>query len=262
MIDQEEVERVVGSRVSRVWALTGGWSARVVGVEVSDGSVLVVRKHSRPDFELAVMRAAREGGIPAPEPYRVVDSYLLMELVEGEPPATPDCVPELAETLAAIHRLEPIPGLPTRDLRPGRRVESQEEKRIRDVLDSARLAKRNEPVFLHGDFWPGNTLWANGELRAVIDWEDAAVGDPLADVGNVRLEILWAFGDEAMRTFTDEYAAAMPSVDHTDLPLWDLRAWLKLAPGVALFAEGVAAKEQLWRERAAEFAAAALALSK
>jgi aminoglycoside phosphotransferase (APT) family kinase protein len=34
---------------------------------------------------------------------------------------------------------------------------------------------------LHGDYWPDNTLWRDGRLVCVIDWEDAALGDPLAD---------------------------------------------------------------------------------
>ena len=29
----------------------------------------------------------------------------------------------------------------------------------------------NRPVLLHGDFWPGNILWRDGRLVAVIDWE-------------------------------------------------------------------------------------------
>jgi len=59
----------------------------------------------------------------------------------------------------------------------------------------------NEPVILHGDYWPGNTLWRDGRL-GVIDWEDAACGDPLADLGNARLEILMHCGDAAKDGFT------------------------------------------------------------
>ena len=64
------------------------------------------------------------------------------------------------------------------------------------------LVRRNPAVLLHGDFWPGDVLWQAGRLTAVLDWEDAQVGDPLADVGNTRLEFLWAFGREAMQQFT------------------------------------------------------------
>jgi aminoglycoside phosphotransferase (APT) family kinase protein len=84
-------------------------------------------------------------------------------------------------------------------------------------------------VLLHGDFWPGNTLWKEGRLVAVIDWEDAAIGDPLADVANARLELLWALGIDAMEAFTRSYASIATAVDITDLPYWDLWADLRLA---------------------------------
>ena len=63
------------------------------------------------------------------------------------------------------------------------------------------LSQQNRSVLLHGDFWPGNILWRDGQIVGVIDWEDAAFGDPLADIANTRLELLWAFGVEAMRQF-------------------------------------------------------------
>jgi aminoglycoside phosphotransferase (APT) family kinase protein len=50
---------------------------------------------------------------------------------------------------------------------------------------------------LHGDYWPGNLLWNDGKLAAVLDWEDAERGDPLADIALARLDICWAFGDAA-----------------------------------------------------------------
>ena len=36
---------------------------------------------------------------------------------------------------------------------------------------------------------------------------------PLADLGNNRLEMRWAFGREAMQTFTARYQARMPGLD-------------------------------------------------
>ncbi|MGT5522875.1 phosphotransferase family protein, partial [Escherichia coli] len=83
--------------------------------------------------------------------------------------------------------------------------------------------QQNKSVLLHGDFWPGNVLWKDGQLVAVIDWEDAQIGDPLADLGNSRLEILWASGSEAMHSFTRHYQA-MTDIDFSNLPYWDLFA--------------------------------------
>ncbi len=41
-------------------------------------------------------------------------------------------------------------------------------------------------MLLHGDLWPGNVLWQDGRLVAVVDWEDGAVGAPLIDVASAR----------------------------------------------------------------------------
>ena len=77
---------------------------------------------------------------------------------------------------------------------------------MRDVLEAVwPLPQSNRSVLLHGDFWPGNILWKDGQLVGIIDWENAAVGDPLADVANSRLEMLWAFGNDAMQSFTSQY---------------------------------------------------------
>jgi len=59
------------------------------------------------------------------------------------------------------------------------------------VTDAARwLIERTpslspaEAVWLHGDFRIGNVIFAeNLEISAVLDWERAAIGDPMADLG-------------------------------------------------------------------------------
>ncbi|HEX9135079.1 MAG TPA: aminoglycoside phosphotransferase family protein, partial [Ktedonobacteraceae bacterium] len=114
--------------------------------------------------------------------------------------------------------------------------ESVDDRQIRDALASAwPFPQRNSSVLLHGDFWPGNILWKDGQLVAVIDWEDAALGDPLADVANSRLEILWAFGIDAMQRFTHQYQS-MTTIDFTNLPYWDLCAALRPASQFAAWA--------------------------
>jgi aminoglycoside phosphotransferase (APT) family kinase protein len=120
--------------------------------------------------------------------------------------------------------------------RPARIDESLAEGRIRSALEAVwPLPPRNKATLLHGDFWPGNILWQVGRVAAVIDWEDAEVGDPLADLGNSRLEILWAFGPEAMELFTGYYQALTP-FDITNLPYWDLCAALRPASRISEWA--------------------------
>jgi len=140
--------------------------------------------------------------------------------------------------------------------RPPNLDESIDEGCIRDVLESAgRLSQHNASVLLHGDFWPGNLLWKDGRIVAVIDWEDAALGDPLADVANSRLEILWAFGIDAMYSFTQQYQS-IATIDFTCLPIWDLFAALRPAFKIAEWA-GDDIAEQTMRERHRFFVAQA-----
>jgi aminoglycoside phosphotransferase (APT) family kinase protein len=245
------------SKLVRTWELTGGVSARVTAFEIerADGRTerLVVRRHGARDLnrnpqiaadEFRLLQLLEAAGLPVPRP-RLLDPRgeifstpcLVVDYVEGEPgPAAVDAaelISELARVLAEIHRVGSTAGvsfLPERGLADTTVPVSAEEGRIREFLGSARpLPRRNRPALLHGDFWPGNTLWKDGRLVAVVDWEDAAVGDPLADVANARLELLWALGLEAMDDFTRRYESAVTGVDFTDLPYWDLWADLRLA---------------------------------
>jgi len=77
---------------------------------------------------------------------------------------------------------------------------------------------------LHGDCWPGNLLWRDGRLAGVIDWEEAAFGDPMADLANIRLEIARQFGTAAMGMLTAEYRTRRHAAGTATLPAWNLCA--------------------------------------
>ncbi len=87
-----------------------------------------------------------------------------------------------------------------------------------ESLDEARILENfkqshtpvNRAVLLHGDFWPGNVLWKDEKIVDVIDWEDAKLGDPLADLAISRLDILLTFGTRAMDEFTHRYESILP----------------------------------------------------
>jgi aminoglycoside phosphotransferase (APT) family kinase protein len=179
--------------------------------------------------------------VPAPRPRFASPGLIVVDYVEGKVDAAPagpaEFLGPFVSALAEIHRVDPadLSFLPERELtdvraRPG---ESDALRRIRDDLASpSALPPRNRAVLLLGDIWPGNMVWRDERLVAVLDWEDAALGDPLADVANARLELLWARGAEAKEDFTTRYRALVPEVDFTDLSYWDLWAELRLA-GVA-----------------------------
>lgn len=240
-----------------VTPLTGGVSATVVALDLIWGhgrrGKLVARQHGERDRarnpnvardEFRLLQVAAEQGIVVPTPVYCGDAddlfpvpILVVAFVEGETDFAPvdlnRSLDQAATQLAQIHRLplSDLAFLPTlsRELEPAPEFPDLVlgEIRIREALARVQPARQsNETVVLHGDYWPGNLLWRDGKLAAVIDWEDACLGDPLADLANSRLEVNWAFGAEAMRIFTERYCVAHP-VDLRDLPYWDLRAAMK-----------------------------------
>jgi aminoglycoside phosphotransferase (APT) family kinase protein len=262
-----EVARKIspGAELLRVRRLEGGVSAQVDAIEIGfpdgRGEKIVIRQYGdsklradpdAADHEFRLLEMVRSAGVPAPRPYLADASgqilprpYLAIELVEGEtvldpPTDIPGVARPLAEVLARIHRVprDGAPFLPDKQELFGRGLsetpatfdEALSEREIRAALARAwPPVPGNEPVLLHGDFWPGNTLWARGRLAAVIDWEDAGFGDPLADLANGRLEITMILGQETAREFTRHYRSLMPSADYTNLPQWDLCAALRPA---------------------------------
>ncbi len=292
IIDAEALAQQIGGRLVRAWALTGGASAQVTAVEIEreDGRTqrLVVHQYGEADLahnsqiaadEFRLLRAVRAAGIPAPEPYtyraqhavplhmdEVGESYLVVEYVEGTteiaPQDVPDAIDPLAEMMARIHQVDTsdLTFLSQRSERTARLVRDRSAdplaRRIGAALAAFPLAQRNPTGLLHGDFWTGNLLWNGGRIAAVIDWEDAALGDPLADVANTRLELLWAFGAAAMGQFTTRYQT-LTQVDFADLRYWDLAAALHPIGQMDTWAANADAARVMC-ERHAWFAAQAL----
>jgi aminoglycoside phosphotransferase (APT) family kinase protein len=269
------------SKLLRAWELKGGVSAQVTALEIErpDGQTkkMIVRQHGDVDLkrnpyiaadEFKLLHILRSAGLATPAPYYIDQSgqifptpYVVIEYIEGKTEFAPahvtDLIPQLATHLARIHTVDcsnlDLSFLPkqaeryTEKLRerPTNIDESLDEGRIRDMLASVwPLSQQNTSVLLHGDFWPGNILWKDGQLVAVIDWEDAALGDPLADVANTRLEILWAFGIDAMHSFSQHYQS-MTSIDFTNLPVWDLFAALRPASKISEWAADDIAEQRM-----------------
>lgn len=141
--------------------------------------------------ELDVLRMLRSNGIPTPEPLWLDETGIfkepasLISYIDGKPLMAPenpvDYTTQLALMLARIHDISPGP-----QLRKTPRDYNAQEKAalanseppeyvaghglgaklwaaMRAELESVEL---EQGVFLHGDYWPGNTLWQGQKLIA------------------------------------------------------------------------------------------------
>ncbi|MBO0837398.1 MAG: aminoglycoside phosphotransferase family protein [Actinobacteria bacterium] len=254
-------------------SLPGGTSAQVTALEVGlpggATGTLVLRQYGPANLRADPHIATHEhqlltllcaAGLPVPRPRCGNESreilpvpYLVTSLIVGETCTDPteltlplaDFTGQLAHFLACLHSAGVAHTVPylteVRDIAaqrvgtlPACLDATLSEPAVRTALASIWPPPQlNKPVLLHGDYWPGNVLWHNGVLAGVVDWEDAAVGDPLADVGCARMELWMAFGAAAAQEFTKAYLALMPQLDMTALPHWDLYAALRHAGKMA-----------------------------
>lgn len=79
------------------------------------------------------------------------------------------------------------------------------------------------PALVHIDYWSGNILWRDDEICAVIDWEEAAHGDPGIDVAYARMNMTLMGLPEAGQEFLQVYETRTGSKVQ-NLGFWELAA--------------------------------------
>ena len=194
--------------------------------------------------EFRLLRILTEAGLPVPQPLYLCEThhppFLITSYERGSSSVGAEDLlslcSKLAATLSAIHSIDlkrfDLSFLPRqKELLALHTLPcSSEQNSIRSAMRRVSdCVNFNAPALLHGDFWPGNLLWESDRLTAIIDWEDAMLGDPLGDLGKSRLEILWAFGPEAMESYTAHYLASKADLDASALSFWDLWGALRLS---------------------------------
>jgi aminoglycoside phosphotransferase (APT) family kinase protein len=122
------------------------------------------------------------------------------------------------------------------------KVIDEDEREPQPIARAAIRWLRNHPPppaaklsVVHGDYRTGNFLHdAGGDIRAILDWEMAHIGDPLEDLG-WALDPLWSHGDPSRPAGTiprDEALAIWEKasslkVDREALAWWEIFASLK-----------------------------------
>jgi len=276
-----ELSRIPGGFSYETWSLRAAWTdcgqqrdQRLILRRAPRGGVLEPYDASR---EFRVLGALAGSDVPVPRPLwcdtdggALGTSFYLMELVEGAIPLPwekPDEATRQAmhlaftDTLAALHSFDwekadlAFLGVPRQHDDPA----ALELERCREVL--ARIALRPYPVLhdviawlderrprsprlclIHDDYRMGNFIWRDGRLVALLDWERAFLGDPMADVAFTRLEALagWCSIDGAM---AERYAQRSGiAVDEERVGYYRILEMLKATlvglTGLKAFAEG------------------------
>jgi aminoglycoside phosphotransferase (APT) family kinase protein len=178
--------------------------------------------------ETEVVRALEPLGIPVPHLWGVdtKDGWALVDRADGitwfQPPRDPAEAESVAKDfmvhLATWHRAGAaaldLPSFqPVKTVREHqldqlagiRRIFEEDEVRAPidalahlelELLDSRLPAFDGEPVLVQGDTGPGNFMYADGRITAIIDWELAHFGDPMDDLA-------WLSWRATQHTFPD-----------------------------------------------------------
>lgn len=210
--------------------------------------------------EFAALTAVSSAGVLAPRPILADPSgnitgepLFVMSFIPGAPlPPGPDGDPwaqQMADGLARVHGT-PLGRLPaefrrgeTPAERVARIVSSPPKKsdalweRVVAVLPRAvESVTANAPTLIHGDYWFGNTIWLDGRLNGIIDWDGARIADPALDVSIARNDIMVFSGPRMADIFLERYERARGPL--AGLVFWDLVACLSPIKWLAGWVEG------------------------
>jgi aminoglycoside phosphotransferase (APT) family kinase protein len=236
-----------GGHVGAVRRLRGGISSGMHAVDLigSDGQHhwVVVRRYGAwrirhdpqvAEREWATLTALERVGAPTPRPIWLDTSgtvfgcpTIVISLMPGRGLLTPRDLPgwvrQLARALAQIHAAP----LTDAELALLKNQRQEIDRQMASADTPAILTdkpygpevwaalRRHWPQIVssrkglvHGDYWPGNTLWLRSRLSGVVDWEQVRYGDPCQDVACCRLDLTLLFGPETADQFLLAYVTA------------------------------------------------------
>lgn len=208
--------------------------------------------------ETRALELMQRANVPAPAPIWVDsegvfdEGAIVISFVDGAPDLTPsnpfDWAEKLAAVLTRVHDVR-LEGDDVDLFPPGagediEKIQENPEIVLDHPLGEALLRRRvmlgnrdivSDQVFSHTDFWPGNTLWSDGDLAAVVDWESPAMGDREMDVAYCSLDIRYLgmdkVADHFIRSYRDSSGTSLPDLVHWEAvalcrPMPDIARWV------------------------------------
>ena len=203
------------------------------------------------DREYRLISALHPVGFPVARPYALCADpdvigalFYVMELVPGraytngalpefEPVERRSMYDQLVDTLADLHNIDPEAaglgdfGKPgnyferqvarwTRQYRDSQTDDLPEMKRLIDYLPRS-LPEQSRVSVVHGDYRIDNVLFEEGKLTAVLDWELATLGDPVADFSYLAMQWVMPADGSAGLAGLDLAALGIPSLEEVVL---------------------------------------------
>ncbi len=158
------------------------------------------------EYEQRITQAIQKAGLPVPEAGEIIRvdgrNGLIYQRVDGKPMGDwlfrhPWMVNKAARRTAALHvemhSSTVQADIPLQHERLARKIESAEglSNTLRGKALAALGTMPTGDCLCHGDYHPGNILITH-QGQCIIDWIDATIGNPLADVARTTILLLGA----------------------------------------------------------------------
>lgn len=227
------------------------------------------------DVEAALVRAARAGGVLAPEVVgelaaeddmgtgyimRRVEAEVNPAIILADPPRS--LLTDIARELARIHAIRPCSDIAIPHMDTAAALAELKKRFLayggdRPVVAlalrwcEAHMPSAADPVLVHGDFRMGNVMVDADGLAAVLDWELAHWGDGHEDLAYGCMAV-WRFGHFDRPAFgvgdLDAYFAAYEAAGGSPVDRSRFRFWLVYR--TLWWALGCMQMAEIWRSGA------------
>jgi len=199
------------------------------------------------DREYRLIAALHPLGFPVARPYALCADtdvigaiFYVMELVSGraytngalpefDPATRGQMYEQLVDTLADLHVIDPVAAELgdfgksgnyferqvarwTRQYRDSQTDDLPEMERLIEYLPKS-LPSQSRTSIVHGDYRIDNVLFDDGTLKAVLDWELATLGDPVADFSYLAMQWMMPADGTAGLAGLDLPALGIPSLE-------------------------------------------------
>ena len=216
-------------RTAEIYAWEDGWVLKLFYDWFSEEAI-------RTEAKLA--RAVQAAGLPVPAvgeiveigarlglPYERVNGTSMLEQVRARPWTLPRFSRLMAELQAGMHDNDTVTGLPPQRRRLEGKIRQAQglSPELKSAALEALAAMPQGARLCHGDFHFGNVLMT-ADRPVVIDWIDATLGRPLADVARSSVIILGILAPGSGATWVER---VMVSWHHRIY----LRHYFRLSPG-------------------------------